>query len=187
MTIKPDESRRKRRSPRSPAAAGQKRPAPRDRRDQIDRRIYNSNGNKFSYLFAPPLVEAAAPRGSTEAPNELLVAATIEPDADSDGFGDETQDQCPSQATTQGACDTTPPGVNGLKVVNGKISYSLSEAATVSFRVEKKSKGRKVGKKCVKQTQGNKAKKACTRFTPVGGAFSGAGKVGPTRSRSRGN
>ncbi len=140
--------------------------------------IYNSNGDKRSYMFAPPLVEGAGQRGSTEVQNELQVQATIEPDADNDGFGDETQDQCPTQATTQGPCDTTPPGVNGLKVVHGKVSYRLAEAATVSLRVEKKSKGRKVGKKCVKQRRGNKGKKACSRFTPVGGAFSGTGTVG---------
>jgi hypothetical protein len=139
--------------------------------------IYNQTDNS-SYQFAPPLVDGATQSPSTESRKELQVQATIEPDADNDGFGDETQDQCPTQKTTQGACDTTPPGVNGLKVVNGKVSYSLTEAATVSLKIEKKSKGRKVGKKCVKQTQGNKAKKACSRFTPVGGAFSGSGTVG---------
>ncbi len=28
----------------------------------------------------------------------------VEPDADRDGFGDETQDACPSSASAQGAC-----------------------------------------------------------------------------------
>ena len=37
------------------------------------------------------------------------VAATVEPDADKDGFGDETQDQCPTNASTQGACPPPPP------------------------------------------------------------------------------
>jgi hypothetical protein len=32
------------------------------------------------------------------------VSAKVEPDVDGDGFGDETQDLCPSQAGTQGAC-----------------------------------------------------------------------------------
>src|SRR5690349_18557710 len=32
------------------------------------------------------------------------LAATIEPDADNDGYGDETQDQCPQSATTQAPC-----------------------------------------------------------------------------------
>ena len=107
--------------------------------------VYNSNGSKFSYVFSPPLVEGTGARGSTEAANELMVAATIEPDADKDGFGDETQDQCPRQATTQGPCDDTKPGVTGFKVKGGKASYNLSEAATVSLLLEKKIPGRKVG------------------------------------------
>jgi hypothetical protein len=37
------------------------------------------------------------------------VAATVEPDADHDGYGDETQDQCPTDATKQAACPTTTP------------------------------------------------------------------------------
>ena len=36
--------------------------------------------------------------------------ADIEADADKDGFGDETQDQCPTDATTQGPCPTPQCG-----------------------------------------------------------------------------
>jgi hypothetical protein len=145
--------------------------------------IYNSNGDKRSYLFSSPtLLEGEGQRASNQVLNELQVQATIEPDADNDGFGDETQDQCPTQAATHGPCDTTPPGVTGLKVSNGKnVSYSLSEAATVSFKVEKKTKGRKVGKKCVKQTAGNKAKKACPLFKQVA-SFSGPGNAGANKA-----
>ncbi len=145
--------------------------------------IYNSNGDKRSYMFSSPtLQEGEGQRASNEVLNELQVQATIEPDADNDGFGDETQDKCPTQAATQGACDTTPPGVTGLKVANAKkVSYSLSEAATVSFKVEKKSKGRKVGNKCVKQTAGNKAKKSCALFKQVA-SFSGPGNVGANKA-----
>jgi hypothetical protein len=143
--------------------------------------VYNSNGNTYSYLFAPPLVEGAGPRGSTDGINELLVAATIEPDADKDGFGDETQDQCPRQATTQGPCDDTKPVVTGLKVNGGKVSYSLSEAATVSLLLEKKIPGRRVGKKCVKQTPQNKTKKRCARFRAIGAAFAGTGNAGANK------
>jgi hypothetical protein len=35
---------------------------------------------------------------------ELLFNSDVEPDADHDGFGDETQDQCPTNASTQGPC-----------------------------------------------------------------------------------
>jgi len=36
----------------------------------------------------------------------LDVSAQLEPDDDGDGFGDETQDQCPTSASTQGPCPT---------------------------------------------------------------------------------
>ena len=35
---------------------------------------------------------------------QIDVAAVLEPDADHDGFGDESQDQCPTNANTQGPC-----------------------------------------------------------------------------------
>ncbi len=38
-----------------------------------------------------------------------LYNADIEPDADHDGYGDVTQDACPSDATTQGLCPIAPP------------------------------------------------------------------------------
>jgi hypothetical protein len=37
------------------------------------------------------------------------LAAIVEPDADNDGFGDETQDACPQNATTQTACPQITP------------------------------------------------------------------------------
>jgi hypothetical protein len=37
------------------------------------------------------------------------ISATVEPDADGDGFGDETQDKCPTNASTQDPCPTPPP------------------------------------------------------------------------------
>ncbi len=142
---------------------------------------YNNSGDKFSYVFQPPLVDGTGARGSLEATGELLVAATIEPDADGDGFGDETQDKCPTQAATQGTCvppDVTKPDVSGFSVANGQISYSLSEAATVNFQLAKKLSGRKVGTKCVKKTTANQAKKKCPLFKNVGAIFNGTGQQG---------
>lgn len=141
----------------------------------------NDSGSKFSYVYAPPLVDGSGARGSLESTGELLVAATIEPDADGDGFGDETQDQCASQATTQGPCDLSAPGIGGLKVAGGKVFYNLSEASAVTLRLAKKLPGRKVGRKCVRQTKRNKNKKRCPRFRNLGAAFGGPGAAGPNR------
>jgi hypothetical protein len=99
---------------------------------------YNQGGDKFSFVFAPPLAAGQAPAPALETTGELLIQGTIEPDADGDGFGDETQDQCPTQRTTQGPCDTTAPIVSGLRVRRGRIGYTLSEPATVILRLARK-------------------------------------------------
>jgi len=38
----------------------------------------------------------------------IPVSAILEPDADNDGYGDETQDKCPQNAATQGPCPVVP-------------------------------------------------------------------------------
>jgi hypothetical protein len=140
---------------------------------------YDSSGSRFSNVFGPPLVDGQGARGSDGTAGELLVQADIEPDADHDGFGDETQDGCPTQATTQGACDNAAPAVSGLKVSGGKkVLYSLSEAATVKFTLAKASTGRKVGRKCVRKTRRNSRRRHCTRFLSVGAVFDGPGAAG---------
>lgn len=93
--------------------------------------IYNSSGSKFSYVFAPPLVEGQGQRASSDSASELLVAATVEPDADKDGFGDETQDMCPSDPRQQGACDTTGPIFNHF----GLTKFAFTSKTTVVVRL----------------------------------------------------
>jgi hypothetical protein len=83
----------------------------------------------------------ATPDGSTAAPvatvdGVFAYNADVEPDADGDGFGDETQDQCPANASTQGACppapppDTTPPALSA----SGRRA-KLSKRGSISFFV----------------------------------------------------
>jgi hypothetical protein len=61
---------------------------------------------------------------------DLLVQASVEPDADGDEYGDETQDQCPTDGSTQGQCpDKTAPSVDLTKTPKKK-----SESRTARFR-----------------------------------------------------
>jgi hypothetical protein len=73
-----------------------------------------SPGASFGLIEGNPVTGATAPfKESPEAKAQIPVFATVEPDADGDGYGDETQDQCPTDASTQGPCPTkaapTPP------------------------------------------------------------------------------
>jgi hypothetical protein len=67
-----------------------------------------------------------------------------------------------------------------------KAAFNLSEFSAVKFTVERKTKGRKVGKKCKAQTKSNKKKKACTRWVKAKGSFTVFGKAGKTRFTYRG-
>ena len=75
-------------------------PPPRDRSSR-KLRVYRGSG------------DGTSPAGSLAAVDvtgaEPPLRATYEADADHDGFGDETQDQCASDATTQGPCAV--PGI----------------------------------------------------------------------------
>jgi hypothetical protein len=87
-------------------------------------------------IFDGPIVDGTvASPAATVNQARIYVNADVEPDADHDGFGDETQDQCPSDASTAGACppppakDTTPP------VVSASIAKTLrlSKQGAISF------------------------------------------------------
>jgi hypothetical protein len=59
----------------------------------------------------------------------------VEPDADHDGFGDETQDQCPTDKTTQGPCPANTTKPPPAKNTTGSLTASLSGKRT--FRLAK--------------------------------------------------
>jgi len=101
---------------------------------------------------------------------ELTYDADIEADADHDGFGDLSQDSCPSTATVHdGQCpviDVFPPPetpkITGLEVApkkfrvkakgtSAKLKLTLSREATVAFGIEAK-------KTCAGKGKGKKAR-----------------------------
>jgi hypothetical protein len=54
--------------------------------------------------------------------HQIDVSAVLEPDADHDGFGDETQDQCPTNGSTHGPCPATGQRAAALKKCKKKHS-----------------------------------------------------------------
>jgi hypothetical protein len=82
----------------------------------------------------------------------LNVSAKLEPDADRDGYGDETQDRCPTDAGVQGPCpDRTAPKTTITKAPKSKVktrkkrtkvrfAFRASEAATFSCTLDGKTK-----------------------------------------------
>lgn len=83
--------------------------------------------------------------GSGPAPIRVPVFASIEPDADNDGFGDETQDACPQSAATQVACPAvTLSTTKQVKKGSVVIIVTTSTPAPVTVNgVVKLGKGKK--------------------------------------------
>lgn len=87
--------------------------------------------------------EGSPPIGTREAfiPSsgaQVALAATVEPDVDVDGYGDETQDGCPQSASLQEAC---PPltlsayGIAGRRAATILVSAGIAARVTVSAAI----------------------------------------------------
>ena len=78
-------------------------------------------------IFVPPLGDGERRGSQLGLQNfEGLVNADVEPDADRDGFGDETQDQCSTDPTTQGLCGGSCAnerlGTENADTLNGTVA-----------------------------------------------------------------
>jgi len=67
-----------------------------------------------------------------------------------------------------------------------RVSYRLSEAATVRFTVQRALSGRRVGGRCRKLTKRNRGRRKCTRYRGARGSFTHRGKAGANRFRFSG-
>jgi hypothetical protein len=90
--------------------------------------------------YAEGDVAVGSTAGFAEAPAASVpISARVEPDADGDGYGDETQDKCPQSAAVQAECpvvvlDAYPvPGKNKVVVL---VSVNNEASVTVSGSVK---------------------------------------------------
>jgi hypothetical protein len=135
----------------------------------------NSLSNHIgSFPFPPNVGEATNLNGPGSQGYQLNMQAVLEPDADKDGFGDDSQDCFPSDATRHGAIcpDTLAPTVSELRTKHSKFAvnkkgtliasktskpskgttftFKSSEAATVAFSISRVSKSAKTKKTTLK-------------------------------------
>ena len=70
--------------------------------------------------------------------------------------------------------------------IGTRVTFRLSEAASVRFTVERARPGRRVRGRCVKPTRRNRTRRKCTRYVRQRGSFSVAAGAGQTRFRFTG-
>ena len=121
--------------------------------------------------WSPPLGDGETRSPDGPNPNfQLLVNADIEPDADRDGYGDETQDGCPTDPTAQGVCpDRAAPEttINSgpIKTDSRKVAFGfLSSEPGSTFAC--KLTGKKVRKAALKQYGPCTSKRKYKRLKP---------------------
>lgn len=101
-------------------------------------------GFGYHYKFAdiaPGITDELFDSGATQ----LDVSAELEPDADGDGFGDESQDQCPTDAGAQGECPVSPPAVTP------QITGGATGLRAAAMKKCKRKKGKRARGKCRKR------------------------------------
>ena len=101
-------------------------------------RIFSNGvlGQAFGSQQGSALVPGAPPveAGVILMLGEVLLNADIEADEDGDGYGDETQDGCPSDASTQGACPPPPPAPEtSITRAPKKVVKTKRRTASVTF------------------------------------------------------
>jgi hypothetical protein len=93
-------------------------------------------GNTMGIIPGNPTTGGTATIAETESEALVPVAAVIEPDADNDGFGDETQDKCPQNAAVQTACPVVTLVSLGISASARKslatVLVTSSQQATVT-------------------------------------------------------
>jgi hypothetical protein len=110
----------------------------------IGMEVPGTAGNRIGQFGGGDIPVGSTGTTTTEWPNlRVAVAATVESDADGDGFGDDSQDACPTDATRQGACPAPAPADKTAPVQTSKAKRSqdvdkltvfvtLNEAGTVT-------------------------------------------------------
>ena len=96
--------------------------------DDLQARVAGDQAAGTTASFHSPFFEGA----------RSPIQATVEPDADGDGFGDETQDQCPGIAgTVDGCLPTTPPPASTPPSASGSTPAPDQSPPAVSASIRK--------------------------------------------------
>jgi hypothetical protein len=102
-------------------------------------------GDRLGVIVGNPPVGSTSPQAE-EAPGlQVPVTVFVEPDADNDGFGDETQDACPQSAAFQTPCPPVALSTSS-QVTKGSVTIIVtsSTAAPVTVKgVARLGKGKK--------------------------------------------
>jgi hypothetical protein len=103
-----------------------------------------SPGNSIGIISGNPTTGSTATLAESAPETLVPVSAVIEPDADNDGYGDETQDKCPQNASTQSPCPVIALSASAVakKGLATMLITSSSQASVTVAGTAKLGKGK---------------------------------------------
>jgi len=99
--------------------------------------ITGNPADRFAVFLGSPTIGPVTSIAESEGA-QAPVTAVVEPDADNDGFGDETQDQCPQNAAVQTPCPVAALSVSSVvrkSFVRVLVTSSVQGPVTVAGKV----------------------------------------------------
>lgn len=100
--------------------------------------------NRYRTHAGDPPIGTELDYTTAGSPYRLNVQVFVEPDADRDGFGDESQDDCPTNASTQGFCPrATAPAPRTLTRTRRKCKRRKAKPRSAAVAKKKSCKRRK--------------------------------------------
>jgi hypothetical protein len=88
-------------------------------------------GDEIAVLPGDPLLGTTEAAATHHVEVQNPISVTVEPDADGDGFGDESQDGCPTDAATRGACPTPPTLPSPVPPITLSASAAAKKGAVI--------------------------------------------------------
>lgn len=119
-----------------------------------------------------------AAQGACGAPNESVLVTVQAPDTAKPVLGALSISPARFRARRSG------PSI--AAAVGSTVSYSLSETASVYFRVQRALQGRRVSGRCVRPKRSNRRARKCTRYRTLSGSFTHKGHTGSNKFRFTG-
>jgi len=160
-------------------------------------------GGAWSVTYAAPLAEgqlvtAAATDAAGNSSEYAPAVATAGPPAQPEGQGG--GGEVGGGSATTPVVDTSRPNIavamrpsafpaatrgdsigSAGRRTGTTVTYRLSEPARAAFTVERRTVGRRVGRRCRRATRSNRSRRKCTLYVRVRGGFAHSGAAGTNR------
>jgi hypothetical protein len=105
-------------------------------------------GESYHHVLGDSGLDVSTYFNNLQASGLINAAAAVEPDADGDGYGDETQDGCPGNGAATGTCPVVSAPAPGPAATTDN-----GAALAVAVKRCKKLKTKPARKKCVKRAK----------------------------------